>query len=106
LAHELKEKVRPVLVTGIELWAPRRPEIVIFVMVSKLNWLGNVILILHPWFKGTGLLKLTCIMLVSPTIPATVLSVEGSTEKADWVIGAGSEIFKVVAVVISICPPA
>lgn len=71
-------------------------------MVSKLNWLGNVILILQPWFNGTGLLKLTCIMLVSPTIPATVLSVDGSTENADWVIGAGREIFKVVDVVISI----
>ena len=94
------------MVTGIELCAPKRPEIVTFVMVSKLNWLGNVILILHPWLRGTGLLKLTCIMLVSPTIPATVLSVEGSTENADWVIGAGSEIFKDVAVVISICPPA
>ena len=94
------------MVTGIELWAPKRPEIVTLVMVSKLNWLGNVILILHPWLRGTGLLKLTCIILVSPTIPATVLSVEGSTENADWVIGAGSEIFKDVAVVISICPPA
>ena len=92
--------------TGIELWAPKRPDIVTLVIVSKLNWLGIVILILHPWFKGTGLLKLTCIMLVSPTIPATDLSVEGSTEKADWVIGAGSEIFKVVDVVMSICPPA
>ena len=45
-------------------------------------------------------------MLVSPTIPATVLSVEGSTEKADYVIGAGRETLRVVPVVISMLPPA
>jgi hypothetical protein len=45
-------------------------------------------------------------ILVSPTKPAILRSVEESTVKADYMIGAGYVICKVVAVVISILPPA
>lgn len=53
-------------------------------------------MILHPLFNGTGLLKLTYIKFVSPTMPAisdSVLLV--STVKEAVEIIAGYDIFKV-----------
>ena len=63
-------------------------------------------IILHPWFKGTGLLKLTYIIFVSPTIPATADCVDGSTVKAAYEMAAGWDIFKVALFVWSMFPPA
>jgi hypothetical protein len=78
--QELKLNERPLLVTAISLYTPKRPDIVTFLTVSRLNYEGNVTIILHPEFNGIGLEKPIYIMLLSPTMPAVVLSFDASTE--------------------------
>ena len=69
---------------------PIRPEIVTTLIESRLNYAGSDNMILHPLFNGTGLLKLTYIKFVSPTIPEiseSVLLVSTVKEAVEIIAG-------------------